>query len=238
MKKENKIIVSLIILFSLGAVFYCVYLVLNNNNELTDAIKFRSEYMALNDKMNEETEKVYLNVNISETNTVKYATEKEIIDILESGSGLIYFGDATSSWCRSIVSSLTLLAEEKNETIYYFDISRIRTVFELNNEQISIIKEGSETYYKILELLDDYLEVLYLTDELGNHYITNEKVIHIPTLIMVKNGNIVGFHKGTVETQENGYDKLEDFEIADLKEIITNIINSKYVNEVCTMEKC
>ena len=238
MKKENKIVVCIIVLFSLIMVSYCICLVLNRDRKINDAIKFRNEYMELNDKMNDETDKVYTTVNISKTNTVKYLSDNEIIDLLENGIGLIYFGEATSSWCRSIITYLTEIAEEKKETIYYLDISKIRSLFEINNDKISKIKEGSKTYYKILSILDEYLEDYYLIDELGNRYNTNEKRLTLPTIIMVNDGEIVGFHEGTVSTQESGSDKLNSEEIEELKEIITQIINSKKTNDVCTMEKC
>lgn len=238
MKKENKIIVSLIVLFSLITVFYCVYLVINRDLKISDAIKFRNEFMNLNDKINLDNDKQYLNVSISNTNTVKYTTEDEIINILEKGNGLIFLGDATSSWCRSIVSTLTEIAEQEKETIYYFDISNIRSLFELDNDKISKVKDGTKGYYKILKLLEDYLEDFYITDELGNHYNTGEKRLNVPTLIMVRKGSITGFHQGTIGTQESSYDKLTGEEGEKLKEIIKNLIVSKHLKEVCTIEKC
>ena len=130
MKKENKIIASLIILFSLIAIVYCIYLVINRNKEVTDAVKFRNEYMELNDKMNED--EVYTRVIISENNTVKYITLEKLLTILKSETGLIYIGNSTSTECRNIVETLVDVAIEKNETIYYYNK-------DLNVEALKII---------------------------------------------------------------------------------------------------
>ena len=55
MKKGNSIILSLIIMFSLVAVALCIFSVVNNKKSESDAIKFRNEYMELNDKINENS---------------------------------------------------------------------------------------------------------------------------------------------------------------------------------------
>ena len=57
----------------------------------TDAIKFKEEYESLNgekgygDNVNPE-------VKISKKNVVKYADADRLIDILDNGTGIIYFG--------------------------------------------------------------------------------------------------------------------------------------------------
>ena len=77
MEKKNKIILISIILLTIIVVGFCINgIVKNKNIKETDAVKFQSEYMKLNDKINEKNGKTYINVSLSDTNTIKYVTEK------------------------------------------------------------------------------------------------------------------------------------------------------------------
>lgn len=239
MEKKNKIILIAIIILTLSVIGICVYSVIKNKNiEETDAVKFRNEYMELNDKINDVNGKAYVNVNLSDTNTVKYVTEEEAVEILENGTGVIYFGFSTCPWCRNLVSTLTKVAEEEKETIYYLDVLNIRSTFALEEGKLNKTRDGSESYYKILELLDEELDAFYLVDEAGNKYDTSEKRLYAPTLVAVSKGNITSTHVGTVESHESGYDTLTEDQTKELEKIIKNLINSKEENEVCTADKC
>jgi len=238
MENKNKIILILLIILTLSVVGVCIYAVINKEEAITDAIKFRNEYSELNDEVNEGNGKNYVNVTISENNTVKYVTEEKVTELLESGTGIIYFGFSTCPWCRSLVSTLTRVAEEKNETIYYLDILNIRSSYELKNRKLNKLKEGTRAYYKILELLDEHLEDFYLTDEAGNKYDTGEKRLYAPTLVAFKDGEITKVHVGTVESQASGYDELTNTQLEELENIVKDLINSKNEKEVCTNEKC
>ena len=237
MDKNNKIILILLVILTLVVVGVCTYSVIKNNEKDTDAIKFRNEYSELNGKVNENNGKNYVNVSISDSNTIKYITEEKAIELLEEGTGVIYFGFSTCPWCRSLVSTLTSVAENKNESIYYLDILDIRSAFELNEGKLNKIKDGSKGYYKILELLDEQLEDFYLIDDAGNKFDTEEKRLYAPTIVAFNKGNITSIHVGTVESQENGYDELTSDQITELESIIEKLIASKDV-DVCTNEKC
>lgn len=238
MENKNKIILALLMILTISVVGVCIFRVLLKNEKMTDAIKFRNEYIELNDKINENNGKNYVNVKISEDNTVKYVTEEKAVELLESGTGVIYFGFSTCPWCRSLISTLTSVAESKNETIYYLDVLNIRSTYEVKDGKLNKLKEGTKGYYKILNLLDKELEEFYLTDEDGNKYDTLEKRLYAPTLVAVKNGKVTKLHVGTVESQENGYDKLTDNQLEELESIIKDLINSKNDNIACTNEKC
>lgn len=239
MEKKNKIILISIILVTLCVIGICVYGIIDNNDiKETDAVKFQSEYMELNDKVNEMNGKAYVNVTLSDENTVKYVSEAKAAQILEEGTGVIYFGFSTCPWCRSLVTTLAKVAEAKNETIYYLDVLNIRSTFEVEEGKLNKTREGSKGYYKLLELLDEKLEEFYLVDEAGNKYDTNEKRLYAPTLVAVEKGEITGFHVGTVDSQESGYDKLTDDQIVELEKIVKDLIDSKNKTEVCTKDNC
>lgn len=238
MEKNNKLMLIILVILTLCVVGVCTYAVLNKEEKETDAIKFLNEYSELNGKVNETNGKNYVNVTISNTNTVKYIDENKAISLLEEGTGVIYFGFSTCPWCRSLVSTLTSVAEEKNETIYYLDILDIRSSFELTEGKVNKLKEGTEGYYRILELLDEELETFHLTDEAGNKFDTGEKRLYAPTIVAFNKGKITDVHVGTVESQESGYDTLTDTQIEELENRIIKLLNSNDENEICTNEKC
>jgi len=238
MEKNNKIILTLIIIVSVLVLGGCVYSIMKNDISETDAVKFRNEYMKLNDQINEMNGKSYVNVTLSDTNTFKYITEKKAVDLLENGTGVIYFGFSTCPWCRSLVSTLASVAEEKNETIYYLDVLDIRSSFEIKEGELKKIKDGTDGYYEILELLDEELDEFIFTDEAGNQFDTNEKRLYAPTLVAFKEGEITDIHVGTVDSQEFGYDELTEKQIKELEKIVEKLIESKDKEDVCTKDKC
>ena len=157
--------------------------------------------------------------------------------MLTNGTGIIYIGFKTCPWCRTLIGPLLEVADSKNEVINYFDISAIKSTFEIKDNELKMTKKGTNNYYKMLELLDEHLEDYYLTDEEGNRYATNEKRIYSPTLISVKDGKIMDIHVGTVSSQESGYDKLTSEQEKELKDIITSLIDSKNV-DACKENGC
>lgn len=238
MNKSNKLILIVLVIFTLSVVGVCAYSIFSSKEKANDAVKFLNEYSELNGQVNEANGKNYVNVTISDTNTVKYINEEKAVSLLEDGTGIIYFGFSTCPWCRSLVSTLASVAEEKQETIYYLDILNIRSSFELTEGKINKLKEGTKGYYKILDLLDEELETFYLTDEAGNQFDTGEKRLYAPTLVAFNKGKITDIHVGTVESQENGYDELNESQIDELEKRIIKLFNSKKENEICTNEKC
>ncbi len=237
MDKKNKIYLILLIILTVGVVAFCIYSILVKNNiEESDAMKFRNEYMELNDKI-ATGDQTYVNVSISENNTVKYVSLKEAIDLMKSGKGIIYFGFPTCPWCRSLVSPLTKIAEDKKETIYYVDIKDVRSAFILEDGKSNKIKDGTAEYYELLELLNGYLEDFILEDEAGNKFKTGETRLYAPTIVAFKEGSVTGFHEGTIESQKSGYDKLNNDQTKELEKIITNLINS-LEKSTCNKDKC
>ena len=238
MEKKNKIILAFLIVLTLSVVGVCVYTVLNNKEINTDAIKFRDEYSELNGKINEYNGKNYVNVSISDTNTVKYVSEEKAVELLKEGTGVIYFGFSTCPWCRSLISTLTKVAEEQKETIYYLDVLNIRSTYKIEDNKLNKTREGTKGYYQLLELLDNQLEEFYLEDEAGNKFDTNEKRFYAPSLVAFNKGVITSIYVGTIESQKSGFDELNETQIEELEKIITNLINSKEEKEVCTSDKC
>ncbi len=179
---------------------------------VTDAIKFKTEYESLNGKINDKTNDVYPSVQISDTNKFVYKNEEEILKILESESGVIYFGFKSSLGCRRIIKALDRASQNKNiEAIYYVDIENIRDVLALDeNNKIVTEKEGNSNYYKLLKILDDYLADYLLKSDEDTSINTGEKRLYAPTVVAVLNGDIVDFYESNEEDTIDDLSKEEE----------------------------
>ena len=195
MKYKNDIIAVIIVLGFLGLIsFY--YL---NLTKVTDASKFKEEYS-----------------NVSEDNVFVYRTDKEIIDILKHGTGIVYLGFPECPWCQAYVSYLDEVAKEtKIEKIYYLNILEIR-------------KNNTKEYQEIVSLLDNYLSY----DEEG------KKRIYVPAIVAVKEGEIIGFDDETSHDTK-GYETPEEYwkkeDLDGLKAKLEKMF-SETVKNVCTTD--
>ena len=195
MKYKNDIIAVVIVLGFLGLIsFY--YL---NLTKVTDASKFKEEYS-----------------NVSEDNVFVYRTDKEIIDILKHGTGIVYLGFPECPWCQAYVSYLDEVAKEtKIEKIYYLNILEIR-------------KNNTREYQEIVSLLDNYLSY----DEEG------KKRIYVPAVVAVKEGEIIGFDDETSHDTK-GYETPEEYwkneDLDGLKAKLEKMF-SETVKNVCTTD--
>jgi len=204
-----------LILLSVLVIISCITMYFKTNqNKINDAIKFKNEYETLNNKENNHGKK-YLNLNIDTNNNIKYASFKEIENILTQENGVIYFGFPECPWCRNIIEPLLKASEETElSKIYYFNAYEIRDQKQLNeNNEIITKKEGTEEYKKLIEIM---------YDELGEYEGLNNKTIkrlYFPTIVFVKDGKIINTHIGTIDEQEDPYTPLTQKQKDTLKNI-------------------
>lgn len=149
----------------------------------------------------------YSTIKVSEKNPMVYKTDKEIIDILKSGTGIIYFGFPECPWCQNAVPVLIEAAKEMDiKEIYYFDPKEIRA-------------NDTNTYKEIVKLLGDNLT----SDENGN------KKLYVPDVYFVSDGKIVGHHFKTVDTQTDPKNSpLTNDQKTELKNIYKGLISKTY----------
>ena len=239
MKKENWFFLGLlgvIVIIACGCGFLAFQKV-EDTPVITDAVKIKEEYEMLNEKINDNNLK-YPTVTLSDDNPFVYRSESEIIDILNNKTGVIYFGFSSCPWCRSVLPILEDAAREVGlAQVFYLDIQNIRDVLELDeNDKVVTSKEGSNGYYQIVELLDEYLSEYSLTNEKGEEISTGKKRLFAPTVVGVLNGEIVSFHEGSLDSQKSGYDTLDDKEKEELKKIYVELIQKTLegtCNEAC-----
>lgn len=215
--KKNIVIVVAMAALMIVAIFGM------NQKINNDAIKFKNEYEELNGKTNDNN-KEYLKVEINSDNPMIYATYKEIMNLLDDGTGIVYFGFPECPWCRNAVPVLLDSAKELGiDKIYYFNALDMRDKKHLDeNGNIVVDEEGTEEYKKLVQRL---YEVLPVYDGLNDETI---KRLYFPTVVFVKDGNIIGLHTSTVDSQEDPYAGLTDDEYNELKQIYSVYINETY----------
>jgi len=154
-QSKKKLIIILVALAILIGAALTVIIVLQNppQPEIPHAIRFKEEYPM-----------------VSEDNPYVYKSIKEIADIMEKGTGLIFLGFPSCIWCQAYTAILDEVAADQGvKEIYYCDIKEDR-------------ENNSAQYQRLVKMLEGRLE---LNSE-GNPR------IFVPDLTAVKNGVIVG----------------------------------------------
>lgn len=161
----------------------------------TDAIRFSKEYSLDN-------------VN----NVYKYATYDNVVDTIESGSGIIYLGFPTCALCKEVIPVLNDVAKDKKvKEILYYNFKDIR-------------ENNTQEYQDLVDLLSVYLD----ESEEGVKRIT------APTIIFVNKGNIVGVYIGKLNPESE--EILAEEEKESLKNNFSSLINKMLIEETTSGE--
>lgn len=178
------------------------------NKEVSDSLKFKEEYEGLNGTTN-SSGKVHRTVSIDDDNPFVYASDDDIVSKIENEETFyVYFGSKLCPWCRSVIEEAIKVLKENNiKTIYYVDIwdddgnEIMRDKYILENGEVILDSEGTSSYYKLLDLLDDVLDDYSLTDDDGKIINVDEKRIYAPTFIYVEDGKAVRITDGVSDKQ-------------------------------------
>ena len=237
MEKDQKILIGLIIFVFLVASSIIVYLFAIKKDISSDAILFKKEYEELNDKYYEASKDKFLKVKIESTNLYVYKSDEDILDVIENEDAIIYFGYAKCSYCRNIVGILNDVAKDKGiKKIYYVDISNIRDSYEIIDKTVAKITNGTSSYYKLMEVLDDYLSDYYIKDSNGEKYNTGVKRLYAPTVAAIKDKKVIGFYEGP-RNETKHYKKLSESKSEELRKTFEKIINDLN-SDICLTSGC
>lgn len=196
-----------------------------------DEKKFKKEYESLNGVVGEGRENAYVDTKIPAQNKMIYASKEEILSLLEKGTGIIYFGFPECPWCRNALPILIEAAKEESVSkIYYYNAKEDRDEKIIKDGKISTEKEGTDFYKKVLENLGDKASFY---DGLDDKSI---KRLYFPTIVFVKEGEILSIHESTVESQEDASIPLTKKQRTELKDIYVKGMTSVY-GSVCD-DKC
>lgn len=155
MKKIKILLIIFIAIVGAVLIYKYTYRQENANN---DNLKVSAEYPLLDNN-----------------NIYVYRTADEIANIINNGTGVIFFCIKESEWCQYYVRYLNNVSSANGiNQISYLNIKQDRHY-------------NTSGYRKITEALKEYLP----TDDEGN------KKIFTPNVVFVKNGNIIGFDNET-----------------------------------------
>lgn len=213
------------VVYSLIGVILLVVTVLSsftvqNEKVSKDEKRFKLEYEKFNGTKNLSGIS-YLSVEVPEKNGVVYTSTKKAAEILKSGTGVIYFGYPESSWSRHILASLFMAREETGlNKIYYCNAYSERDEKCLTDDgSIETIKDGSSSYYKILEELGDKADSYQGLDD------DSIKRLYFPSVVFIKNGKVVDIHVSTLPSHTKERKKLTDKQSRELEQIYLKAIN-------------
>jgi len=231
MKKRVVLIMLSIVMFALLG---CQGSNPDAENIDNDALRFKIEHEVLNGEASPDNpERIFKEMYIPEDNPFRYVEYDEIIELLEDGTGIIYLGFPTCPWCRNFVPVLVEAAIEFGvEEILYRDILDDRNILELEDGEIVEVRAGDTGYYQLLEALGDIApEYTGLDDD-------SIRRIFVPTLIFVKDGEVINFQESLPSFQERvsgeelgGWLPMNDEEIAELTAIFMTYFGILFGNE-------
>lgn len=237
--KKLKIIIAIVIgiVLIVGIVFACIKI--NEVQNPTDAIKFKTEYEKLNNTTNDKG-KTYRSLQISTSNPMKYASAGKIVEKMNSQETfLVYFGFAKCPWCRSVVGELMNVAnDQKLNKIYYVDIENIRDTLSYDeNDNLMTTKDGSDDYYTLIEKMSNVLEDYTIQNKNNEETLTGEKRIYAPNIIAVINGEAQNLTTGISTALTDPYAELTDEIKSDsyqkIKKVVQSVVNA---DPTCTTE--
>ena len=220
-KKRTMIfVICLFLLVTFGIVYIFSELYAEHDipiTTVTDAYKFKNEYESVNNNDLGNGKKVR-ELTIADNNPFVYKTPEELVKMIEEDKTFaVYFGFNTCPWCRSVITSLIDSALEKGvKKVYYVDVKDIRDTYELNDSNEAVrTKEGTDAYYRLLELLNpvltDYTPLKYETKKGKTKEVKiDEKRIYAPNIVVVKNGEAVSMESGIVDELTDPYIELDN----------------------------
>lgn len=198
---------------------------------ISDALKFKQEYEALNNTVRESDGANYNNVEIPEDNPIVYVTCEKALEVLDSDNAILYIGAEWCPWCRNAVTVLFEVAKEHNvDKIYYLNLDKDKSNFEIQDGKLVTLNKGSEDYYKLLGKLNSHLVDYVLTDKDGKKFETGEKRIYMPYVVGIKNKTVVSDYVGTVDLNDDQtkYSAMTDDQHEELYKIYDNMFKGVY----------
>lgn len=185
----NKKKLIILIVTFMLIIFVLMFILLNSSNK-NDLNTFKVEYESLNNMTTDDGKK-YPRVVISDNNKIKYASCDEILDIFDkNGDAVIYFGYPTCLYCRTAIQVLlNVSVDVEIDEILYLDVGK-----------------KSDGYDKLL-------------DTIGEEFMTDLNEIYSPLVMFVADGKIVSYNKGTLFSQKDPYQELDQSQINGLSHI-------------------
>jgi len=150
-----------------------------NQTVLTDAQRFVEEHERFNNTLRDNGEP-HLNITIPADNTVVYVTFDELMELMNYGTGVFFFGIPSCPSCRPIFPGFLQIAIDMGIPLHYYYY--MREDREAHNER----------YVALLDRLRSYLPVNDRDQTPGEPGFDPEmKRISVPHIFVVRDGVIV-----------------------------------------------
>lgn len=188
----------------------------SKKEDVSDSLKFKQEYESLNGQKDDEGLS-YSTLEISSNCKVKYMTKDKITEVLTNGTHVVYFGWPTCPYCRLAVPILLETIEEYSGiSMYYYDIKELRDAYSSDTNS-----EDGKLYSEIVKIIS------FSECDLSTIDTFEDGSLKLSASIMyfIKDGEIIGYHRGTVESHLNAYEPLEETQKEELKEIYRSYLD-------------
>lgn len=211
--------------------------------------KFKTEFETLNGTANADGI-THITVTIPEDNNIEYLSLKDADKMLEASenkSGVILFGYAANPWGRNLIPLLLEVANEKElDKIYYVNLMDedgidLRTTYTLDEKTGKLnMVQGENEYYNVRSSLSDYIsDYVYYNAKDKKTTMKGEKYLSAPTVVAIKNGQILDVYESTIETTEKDSGATKVFTTEDknkAKEAFNALIDAYLAEEEATEE--
>jgi len=174
---KSKLLIIVVFAVFISLVFFIVPGDVGDSGSLaehaTDALRFKADYEALND-----TES-HRNIYIPEDNRIVYIEFDDLVNLFDSGTGILFFSRPQCPSCRILIPTLLQVSYDVDIDIHYYNITYDRDAH-------------NERYIWMLETLNDYLPV----DASNQHpddpnFDESIKRVTVPHLFFVADGQII-----------------------------------------------
>jgi len=203
--------------------FYYIY----GHSVNHDALMIKQKYEFYNNKETWDNQ-VYPSVTLDSNADIINVTLATALEKIENESGVLFIGDPTDFKSRQALPILMDAIDNQGKELLYLDGTHIRDEYTVKKKELKKEQGASKNYYKLLELLDEYLEEYIVYDEEGNPYQVDEKRLEYPTVVFFNDGEITNVHIGT--TDNNNWDNKEQDKLLE----IYNKYIEKMGSNVCT----
>lgn len=193
----------------------------------TDCQKFKSEYEQYNGKK-DDNGLTYVEVNISDNSRIKYAEKDKLYEIMTNGTHVVYLGWPTCPYCRLCVPVLLdTIDEYSGISMYYYNIKEMRESYIIQDDDSNLYKQISDLVLNSCPEADAF-----------EKYDDGTLKLPASTFYFIKDGNIIGLHRGTVQSHLNVYEELDDQQIEELKNIYRNYLNEMIKKDPIGCSEC
>ncbi|MDO4378856.1 MAG: hypothetical protein Q4C64_07005 [Erysipelotrichia bacterium] len=177
----------------------------------TDAQKFKRDYEQLNGKLAENGLE-YANVVIPEESKIKYIQEGKLIEVMTNGTHVVYLGWPDCPYCRICVPILLeTVAKYSGINVYYYNIKELREAY-----QNDLDDENSRLYKQLCSLISQSESI---SQSIFDTFDDGTLKLAASTVYFIKDGELIGCHRGTVDSHLSVYEPLDEQQVEELSAI-------------------